>query len=114
MKKIAVAVALSAFGSVAMADQCAVVTAEQAAQAVEIIQAATTVEHMCEPCGENRPTQLSVRNVDLQTFSGVGSGQYSVLINGKSADLAYTYVNGYNVAYMVGCPTQGVSMTIER
>jgi hypothetical protein len=93
----------------AMADQCAVLTQEQAVHAIKLLNAANSVERFCENCGEKSPTQLNPYTVDLQTFNGLGSGEFSVSVNGKLEDIAYLYVDDINLAKMVGCATTGVT-----
>lgn len=98
----------------AYADQCARVSEFQAVRALEVIQAAKTVQHFCKKCGETQPTIVPVQSVELVTFGGISFGQHSVSINGKQIDLAYTYVNGMNLALIVGCRTHGVDPSIAR
>lgn len=112
MKKAFLALSLVLIGNVAMADQCAVVTKKQAVKALQMIQMATTVQSLCEPCGESQAKTLKVFSADLQTFGGIDSKMFAVNLDGKIADLAYTYVNGMNLAKIVGCDAHDVSDTV--
>jgi hypothetical protein len=114
MKKLVLVLAAVLAPSFAFADQCQVVTHAQALKAIKILNSANQVQKLCEPCGESLPQEVRPYSVDLQTFNGLHSGQYSVAINGAAIDLAYTYVNGMNLAMLVGCKAQGVSDTLQR
>ena len=113
MKKTILALTLILAGNVAMADQCAVVTKKQATKAIQLIKMATTVQALCEPCGESEAKTLKPYSADLQTFGGLESKQFVVNVDGKIIDLAYTYVNGLNLAAIVGCEAHNVSASIK-
>lgn len=110
MKKTLFITVFSLLSSAAFADQCAVVNAEMTRKALSILKDAQTVHSFCQPCGDRAPQKLYVRNASFKQFD---NSNYEVLINGKSIDLAYTYVNGLNLATIVGCKTTGVSPAID-
>jgi hypothetical protein len=96
--------------SAAMADQCTYVKPEQAQKAVAALQHSLRTHSFCEPCGDKRATEsdyvfIQAKRID-QNFS-------LVLLDGEAIDLAYTYVNGKNLANTVGCPADGVSPSIR-
>lgn len=109
MKNAIFSMILALASGSALADQCQVVSRAQAEQAIKILNAASRIEHFCRKCGELGPTPVQPYAIDLQTFGGLSSGRFSVAINGKAIDLAYTYANDLNVAMMVGCETHGVT-----
>lgn len=118
MKKIISVILLSCSFS-ALADQCQLITAAQAKQAALLMQKGSEVVSLCEPCGEKAASaKISVvssakaKDADYQKYQ-------EVLVNGKSVDLAYTFVkvapNKYvNVSKVVGCDSHGVSEKISK
>lgn len=106
---------------VAAADQCAVIDRAQAEAFTKMVSVGDTVGSLCEPCGETvteigSVPQEYVQSISIQPFDN--GGAVTVEINGKTADLAYTYVNttrhawysvSINAAFLVGCPAQGVT-----
>ena len=114
MKNVLFVLCAAFFSINAFADQCEVLKSKaQALTAVRMLNAAKEMHHFCENCGDATPKLVARYAVDLQTFEGVGSGKYIVVLNSKTIDLAYTYVDGLNLAYIVGCPTRGVSREIR-
>ena len=102
------------FAFASYADQCQVITLNQARRAYEEVKRAQLVDALCELCGQSTPERLFVDDVQI-TRSSYQDGKtryYEVLVNGRSIDLAYTYVDGKNLANKVGCPAVGVSDTI--
>lgn len=111
MKKFILASLICFIGTSAMADQCGYVKKSQAEKAVRMLLEADTVQSLCEPCGQKRSTTIKVDSLGLQKIDNQLS---EVVINGKGIDLAYIYMNGLNLAKLVGCNTQDVSPSIEN
>jgi len=110
MKKIIFCIALLTISS-AFADQCQLVTKNQAKKALNLVLESNKVEGFCELCGEELPKLLVVNKVSVER---AGFGDFWELkINDKISDLAYTYVNGHNLAEIVGCEVMGVSSSIK-
>ena len=95
----------------AKADQCQLVGQKVAAQSVELILNAHRIDTFCELCGDEAPTPVNLTNVSV--FKKDGDWMWEVSLNGKTIDLAYTYVNGVNLAKVVGCETFGVTPIIK-
>lgn len=111
MKSLIVTTLLLLLSSAAFADQCAYITKTQAEKAVKVLIETQTVQSLCEPCGESKALTVQVNSIGLRK---AGYQSYSeVVINDKGIDLAYTYINGLNLAKLVGCPTQGVSFSLK-
>lgn len=112
MKKILVSLtSVLMLASQANADQCAYVTKTEAEKAVKAIIETQTIQSLCIPCGESKAETIELESVG---FRKVSAGQYhEVMINGQGIDLAYTYVNGLNLAKLVGCPASGVSAALK-
>ncbi|AGH94550.1 hypothetical protein [Pseudobdellovibrio exovorus] len=110
MKKLIVA-SLILVGSIASADQCAYISKAQAGKALKALVDASKVQTLCEPCGETRAQTVRVESLGMKK---TGYQNYSeVTVNEKGIDLAYTYVNGLNLAKLVGCPASGVSASLR-
>jgi hypothetical protein len=111
MKKAILISIVSLCSASAFADQCAFITKTQAEKAVKAIIETQSVQGLCEPCGETKAQNIQVDSVGLRK---AGYQDFSeVVINNKGIDLAYTYVNGLNLAKLVGCSAQGVSSSIK-
>ena len=119
--KFLISVLVTGFSMVAAADQCAVVDRAQAEAFTKMVSIGDTVGFLCEPCGEtvteigSVPQEL-VQSISIKPFNN--NGDVTVEINGKTADLAYTYVNttrhqwysvAINAAFLVGCDAQDVT-----
>lgn len=114
MKIITAVIALS-FTFSAFADQCHILKAKQARNAIDFLKPGSKIGFLCEPCGETKMKKVTVRTVGIQKTDG-GS---IVIINGDGQDMAYTYtlVNNsryYNVAGLIGCPAEGVTFDIKK
>lgn len=94
----------------ALADQCAYVEKSQATAALRIALETSTIEALCEPCGETVPVTLQVTSIGIEDAQF--QDFWKLMINGKNADLAYTYVNGLNLAKLVSCPATGVRSSL--
>lgn len=97
--------------SLAMADQCAYITKAQAEKALKAVLETTKVQTLCEPCGESKPQTLAVKSIGIRDVNY--QGYWELFANDKGLDLAYTYVNGLNLAKFAGCSANGVSLSIQ-
>lgn len=97
----------------AMADQCQVISLQEAERAVLLIQKNSVVTDYCEPClnGGKKVGKTSVVNkVKLETVV-LGNEIYTeIKINDQSVDLAYLFIQvapnrSVNVAKAIGCST---------
>lgn len=113
MKKIVMTMALVLSASSAFADQCAYITKDQAAKAVSTLLNAQSIKSLCEPCGETKATAINdVKSIEIKA-TGVDN-TVEISLDGKSIDLAYTYVNGSNLALTSNCPADGVSPSLRK
>lgn len=110
MKRVLLALGLVLSTSAALADQCAYVTPAQAQKAVTALQHSLRTHSFCEPCGDKRAVESDYAFIQTKRIDQKSS---VVLLDDQEIDLAYTYVNGKNLAKTVGCPTQGVRATIR-
>jgi hypothetical protein len=113
MKKIVMTMALVLSASSAFADQCAYITKDQAAKAVTTLLSAQSIKTLCEPCGESKAVAVKdVKEITVRTTSV--ENLVEITLDGKGIDLAYTYVNGLNLALTSSCPAQGVSPSLRK
>lgn len=106
-------ISLAVLGGTAHADQCQVLDAAQAYKAASILAGAPHVIDFCEPCGDQVPGIPEVAH----RVEVVGTGTHELAINGRTVDLAYTYVQTSprqytNLAALAGCEATGVSPTL--
>lgn len=106
-------ISLAVLGGTAHADQCQVLDAAQAYKAASILAGAPHVIDFCEPCGDQVPGIPEVTH----RVEVVGTGTHELAINGRTVDLAYTYVQTSatqyaNLAALAGCDAHGVSPTL--
>jgi hypothetical protein len=100
---------------IASADQCQRVDGNTAMRALQLLHDHPLIVSYCEPCndrvpGEQRPAGFVHTERDV-------TGAYSVVVDRREIDLAYTYVmTGWdrweNLAVLTGCPVSGVTPTI--
>ena len=95
----------------ALADQCIIVERDQADRAVAALQSAERVQSFCAPCRETAPRSLPRGPVTLKAYGN--GGLVAVVLNGAEIDLAYTYVDGRNLAQLAGCPTEDVDSELK-
>jgi hypothetical protein len=107
------ALTLFALSNSAHADQCQIISKAQALAAVERINIGDSVQHWCEPCDEEESKTVAVTEIEVRS----GKSGWQVSINGKSIDLAYTFVKSasedfayVNLALLANCPASDVSM----
>lgn len=115
--------------SLTQANQCAYVTKNYAQKTTDVlgkeIDTTTTVASWCEPCGETKADAKKKIGEKIKSVQITHTGYedfYEIHINGRSVDMAYTYVAGINLAKYVNaaagtkdeipgqaCQLQGVS-----
>jgi hypothetical protein len=107
-----------AIANIALADQCAYITKQQALRAMEELDVGKKVYEFCELCGDKTPKPLIIKSLSLQT---VENGKYwEIKANDQGIDLAYVYVdrrgaksNRINLAAIAQCKTTGVRRSIK-
>ncbi|WP_298610203.1 hypothetical protein [uncultured Thiothrix sp.] len=113
-KLILVALFSGSLTSAAWADQCALISAEQAGKALDFLKPTGTIVEFCEPCGDkdfySKPEQTIT---DIQASQQ--DADWSVKVNGKELDLAYTFVRNaegsyLNLSKLANCPSDDVSV----
>ena len=129
IKNLTIALFIVLASSVAQADQCAYVSKEYAQKAMNLlndsIDSETKVVSWCEPCGESKADAKKKTPEAIKSVTVTHTGYedfYEIHINGKSVDMAYTYVAGINLAKYINtqagmasekagqaCDLQGVS-----
>lgn len=113
MKKIVMTMALVLSASSAFADQCAYINKDQAAKAVKTLLNADSVKTLCEPCGETKAVALKeIQSIEIKATGFENTVE--IKLDGKSIDLAYTFVNGKNLANTAGCEATGVSEKLSK
>jgi hypothetical protein len=105
---------LVALAGVALADQQAYVSQEEAQRGVELLSGVNEIMHFCAPCGDEEPTPEIVEALDV---SATGyENYYEVKVNGEGIDLAYVYflLEGAwtNVAMHLGLEVMDVPLTL--
>ncbi len=114
-----VLVILLSFG--AFADQCEVITDQQAKGAESLLKKGDSLISYCEPCNDpmsgivEESESIIVESVVIQN---IGDDKNNILINGKIYDLAYLFKHKYgdvytNLSKMVKCPSDYVSAIRE-
>jgi hypothetical protein len=108
---------LSLSSAAAMADQCLVLTPWQKQRAADLINRQDInnrfVLSLCEPCGQRWGSLVQVHH--LGYVASPVRGYLHLTVNGREADMAYTYVYNYvgrywfNVGMEIGCPVRGVT-----
>lgn len=113
MKKILNYILISnIFALNAIAAQCVVLPEEKANKAVELLikhkkrNPIAVIDLYCEACRDEYPRPIVLENVELINFQVEGYKQ--IMINNKKIDLAYSYLNGVNIASMIDCKAIGV------
>lgn len=116
LNSIFISLCLISIPSKALADQCAYITKEQSLAAVARLKLNQTIYQFCQPCGDQIPTPISIKELSAGT---TGYQDYwEVKVNGSNIDLAYTFIDAgianqkVNLAAVVGCPASGVSIIL--
>lgn len=105
---------LSLLAPATWADQCQLIPAEQAAKALDFLKPGGTIVEFCEPCGDKDFYSKPEQTITAIQAS-LDQDLWSVKVNGKELDLAYTFVrNGegsfLNVSKLADCPSDDVSV----
>jgi hypothetical protein len=100
------------FSLSAQADQCSLITQEQALRAESLLLNSRRIQNLCELCGETSPSLITFETL-IARPAGL-ENYWEVLLDEKNIDLAYTYVDGKNLAMLVDCPVSGVRKTIKK
>ena len=99
--------------AMASAAQCQLLDASQAHKAAVIINKANGTVEFCNPCEDRRPsTSHRGEGVWAVPWGNPAGSRFEVQIDGRSIDLAYTFVQTRtgiyeNVGRMVGCKANG-------
>ena len=112
-KKLALALFVCLISNATLADQCQLISPEQAGKALNFLKPGGTIVEFCEPCGDedfySKPQQI------INNIQAVLEKEYwSVKVNGTGVDLAYTFVRNaegsfLNVSKLADCPSDDVS-----
>lgn len=92
----------------ALADQCEVLTPAQAQTAIQLLMSAKRIQLLCQPCGESMATDLTYQTLALTRFSQTDN-LWTIKLDKENIDLAYTYVDGKNLALQSACPAVDVT-----
>ena len=99
--------------SVAHADQCMYVDKATAERAFSILERANVVHGLCQPCGEVEAVKMPFTSVTVKKV-GNDKSYWGVFIDDQNIDLAYTYVDGVNLADLAQCPADGVDHKLKK
>lgn len=111
-KQIVMTFILLLFSSLSWADQCSKLPKDKALKAQKIISTfiktneIAVIDLYCQACMFTYPEPIVADSVSLKDFQV--KGYKEILVNNVSIDLAYVYINGENVANIIGCKTVGV------
>ena len=102
------------------ADQCVVISKEQAMKAVkEYLKEGIQIYYFCVPCKDRAPKTEIIRDVQMSQDNSqwASPSEFNIFVNHEKIDLAYTYVpdskgNYVNLAFIIGCPTEDVSKNL--
>lgn len=111
--KALILMSVALFSINAMADQCQAIKYDEAQRAALLIQKNSTLTDYCEPCMEGSKKEgnsYSVKSVKVKAVTLLNDTYFEVVVNGKSIDLAYTFIQvapnrSVNVAKAVACST---------
>lgn len=99
--------------NVAFAAQCKFISNDQAQRAEEFIKGnskianISVVDYYCESCLDKYPKPIVLDEIKI--VRNIIGERAVLMINNKSIDLAYIYVNGANLAHEISCETYAVS-----
>ena len=99
-----------------MAAQCENVSVTTATKALNFLkkldssQEIFIVDEYCEACLDYIPKPILVNSIKL--IKDKRTNRASIEINKNKVDMAYIYVDGDNLAKMIGCHTYAVSNSI--
>lgn len=93
----------------AFADQAMLVKKAEAEKASQFLEKGMKIREFCAPCGDTAWSETSIKIIEIRN----NDADSEILINDKTVDLAYVYVekNGKwrNLAIMTGLSVSGVS-----
>lgn len=94
------------------ADQCVVISKDQASIALKYLKEGITIYEFCPPCGDNFPKPVIIRNVQILKWQNSPT-DVQISVNHEDIDLAYVYVpdgrgNYINLAMLTNCPVSDV------
>lgn len=120
MKKLVIGCVLFMSFNV-LADQCYVISENEAKSAEKIVQNSDAIMKYCEPCGGSK-TFHSVKEVSYDawedTYNLADPSSKVLSINEKPVDIAYIFVKTgektyTNLSKLVGCDSRSVSSFIN-
>lgn len=113
-KLILIALFSGILTNTAYADQCALISAEQAGKALDFLKPGGTIVEFCEPCGDKDFYSKSAQSI-TEIQARQEQEYWSVKVNGTALDLAYTFVRNAEGSYLnlskfADCPSDDVSV----
>lgn len=108
----------SVMSSVALADQCALISQEHASNALNFMKPSSQFVSFCEPCGDKDFDKQTVQTADeINVSKSMQDGEelWEIKVNNKEIDLAYTFMRTdegsfLNLSKLANCPSEGVSV----
>ena len=110
-KFLAPAIAIISF-SIAQADQCQYVDQATAERAFAVVEQANKIHALCEPCGETKAQEVSYTAITIKPLGY--ENFWGIYLDRSNIDLAYTFVDGVNLADLAQCPAEGVSHRLPQ
>lgn len=101
----------------ALAGQCHYISKIQADKALAILEshkdksALFVIDQYCESCMDSYPKPILVDSFSVQKHRM--KNIFEISINTNTIDAAYTYVDGSNLATLIGCKTVAVSKYLD-
>jgi hypothetical protein len=122
MRCVLALVLVATLSTAARADQCAWVDEATAKAGAAVLTAGRRLIDYCEPCkGRNKKAPVAIKADATVRPAGKSGDYFEVVVDGKGVDLAYVFVEidpkskrFDNVAAKAGCPTRGVSESIDE
>ncbi len=114
---LTVLTSLGLLPAAAYADQCAWTARGPAESALAKVHTGDELLKYCEPCGNDKPTPVTVRSVKVQAVKEDPS-YFELAINGVGEDTAYLFAKSvgdhwYNLGLAAGCGATQVSQSIR-
>lgn len=114
MKRFIICISLfSLLTGQVLAAQCHALPKDMAIKAVNILtkhkklNPIAVVDKYCKACRDEAAIPIVLDSVEAIDFQI--NGYKKIIVNNKKIDLAYIYLNGENIADMIGCKAVGVS-----
>ncbi len=110
-----VLILLIGFINSAYAKSCQKLKLEQGTEVIKLLKSANTsevfvIDKYCEHCQDNYPKPILVNSYQLTNLPG---NEVEIQINNQSIDLTYIYVQGRNIASIIGCNPIAVSKNLD-